>query len=535
MMKTIEKYKNAFMCREYILVSILIIFAILLSISQTILYVLHTPPGYTFLFIHNFIEDYYYYLHLMRQGWEGYWTATSWLTPEVYPGAVLNVFFLLLGHMARIFHIGIPMMYLFARISGGVLLLILVYVLIQKIFPKDRSKRIGAFVLVLFGTYWWGWQAGRPAVSLLAHQWTELDPIFRWSYIPHHLWSKVGMVSLIVLLIKPKKSVGYLLTISALTALTGLINPVVYATFLPLIGLWAGLEFLRNTEQRKNVWFYLPWICIVFSALVVGLYHRNLSLTLFPWTSYEIWEKTLQYSVRISDYAISLGPNFVLFLLAVPLIWRYGRTGTLLIAWVASSWVMLFGFRFLVPVTVERYLGGYQFIPIGIGAAEGLFFIAKRIIRKDYAIIVAGMLFLLMVYHFIGLSASLKEHRRYIAENATNPQVYIPDDLMHAFSYIEKETLRQSVVLAPYWISTMLPALTGTRVIGGHVLMTYLSGEKQKTLADFFAGVNVSPSDLFEKYNVVSVLAPVALQLPYKVVFHSDLFNVYSTQRMNEN
>ena len=294
---------------EYIFVSILILLTVTLSISQTILYAIKTPPGHTFLFIHNFIEDYYYYLHLMRQGWEGHVIATSWMTPEVYPGAVVNVFFLLLGHLARMFHIGIPVMYLLARISGGAVLLVLVYVLIQKIFPKDRAKRIGAFLLVIFGKYWWGWEIGGPTVSLLAHQWTELDPIFRWSYIPHHLWSKVGMVVLIILLIKPKKNIMYLFSMSVLTALTGLINPVVYATLLPLICLWAGLEFLRDKGNRKNVWFYLPWICIVLPALAVGLYHRNLSMTLFPWTSYAVWEKTLEYAVTITDYTVSLGPN----------------------------------------------------------------------------------------------------------------------------------------------------------------------------------------------------------------------------------
>ena len=102
---------------------------------------------------------------------------------------------------------------------------------------------------------------------------------------------------------------------------------------------------------------------------------------------------------------------------------------------------------------------------------------------------------------------------------------------MHAFSYIEKNTPHQSVILAPYYISTMIPALTGNRVIGGHALMTQNPGEKQQAIEDFFAGKNVPASDLLEKYNVFSILAPSTMQLPYETVFRSGEFTVYSVQQ----
>lgn len=469
------------------MVILLISVTLLLGISQTLLYVWHTPPGTVYPLVHNFIEDYYQYLDIMRQGFDGWWGATSRLTPEVYPRMFVSVFLLFLGHMARILHVSLPVAYFGARVLGGGVLMVLVYQFIRKIFPESYKKRIVAFCFVLFSTYVWGWGPNGPVVAPLTHAWTELDPIFRWSFVPHHLWSKVGMLAAFLLLSYPPH-IAYLLSLITLVLFMGFTNPVVYLTMVPVIFLYS---FLTREIMRPAI--------IIMGAGFVLLYHRYLQLNIFPWTSYLLWEQTLSYKVHPLDYAISLGPTLLLFILAIPTLWRNGRVGRLLISWAVSSWIMLYIVGPFVPVTPERFLGGYQFIPLAIGAAVWIFS-HKRLNLLCVA---------LLIYFSVGLYASFKEHAGYMAANRNNPQVYVPKELIDAFAYLSTHGNSEDVVMAPYEISTMIPAFTGRRVLAGHALFTKDIAAKKTLINDFFVGKNpVLPKD------TAWVLAPSSFAPP---------------------
>lgn len=465
------------------MIILLISVTLLLGISQTLLYIWQTPPGTVYPMVHNFIEDFYQYLDIMRQGYDGWWVATSRMTPEVYPRMFVSVFLLFLGHTARVFHISLPVAYFGARVLGGGVLMVLVYQLIRKIFPESYKARIVAFCFVLFSTYVWGWGPNGPVVGTLAHAWTELDPIFRWSFVPHHLWSKVFMLSAFLLLLRPFPFSFYLLPF--FVVLMGFTNPVVYVTFIPTLLLYAVLS-LRG-ESLRATWQSLIAIGV---AGVVLLYHRYLQLNIFPWTSYLLWEQTLKYKVNPFEYAMSLGPILILFVLAIPTLWHMGKVGRLLLSWAGSSWLMLYVIGPFVPVTPERFLGGYQFIPLGIGAAVWIFSLKRRGLFR------LGIVVLLFCYFVVGLYASFKEHAGYVAANRYNPQVYVPKELMDAFAYLSTHGSSEDVGVAPYEISTMIPAFTGRRVLAGHAMFTKDVAAKKTLINDFFAGKNpVLPKD----------------------------------------
>ena len=516
---------------ERFIVGLIIIAAILLSLSQTILYLWQTPEGFTFPLIHNFVEDYYQYLDIMRQGFDGWWGATSRLTPEVLPRMMVSLFLLLLGHAARIFHVSVPVMYTVARVGGGIALMILVYQLIRLVFPQSFAKRFTALCIVLFSTYFWGWGSAGPVVATLPHAWTEFDPIFRWSFVPHHLWSKVGMLAVFLLLIdgetrsRFRKRI-YILLVVALVIGMGFTNPVVYVTFIPTIILYAVLTL--HIKSKLSFEIGVAMVAVAVAGLVT-LYHRYLQTNIFPWTSYLLWEKTLSYKVNPVDYALSFGPTLVFFLLAVPTIWRMGRVGSLLLAWAGSSWIMLYIVGPLVPVTPERYLGGYQFIPLGIGAVGGIWVIAQwfdRVLKATPLAFARGglMKFVLIVilfsYFSIGLYASFIEHTGYVSANRNNPQVYVPNDLMDAFAYLRQNSQSEDVVMAPYEISTMIPGLTGRRVVAGHVMFTQDVGVKRAAINEYFTTRDSAAAQrILSSFNVRWVLAPSSWILPQDIGF----------------
>ncbi len=418
----------------------------------------------------------------MRQGFDGWWGATSRLTPEIYPRMFVSVFLLFLGHMARMFHVSLPVAYFAARVLGGGALMVLVYRLIRRTFPQSFFKRIIALCFVLFGTYFWGWGSSGPTVAPLTHAWTELDPIFRWSFVPHHLFSKVGMLAVFLLLLESR----YTFFLILLTLLIGFANPVAYATMIPAVFIYSilGRDIIR------------PAMVIITAGFVL-LYHRSLQLNIFPWTSYLLWEQTLRYKVNPLDYAMSLGPTLLLFILAVPTLWRLGRVGKLYLSWAAGSWIMLYIVGPFVPITPERYLGGYQFIPLGIGATVWIFSLNGRDLFR------LGIVILFLFYFAIGLYASFREHAGYVVGNRNNSQVYVPKELMDAFSYLSRNGNLEDIVMAPYDISTMIPAFTGRRVLAGHAMFTKDVAAKKALVNEFFSGHNpVLPK------NAAWVLAP---------------------------
>ncbi len=473
-------------------VALLIAGALVLSVSQTILYALGTPSGAVYPLVHNFVEDYYQYLDIMRQGFDGWWLATSRLTPEVYPRMVASVFLLFLGHAARALHVSLPMAYTGARVLGGIVLMTLVYQLSKRTFPQSLPKQLIAMAFVLFATSVWGWGPDGPTVAPLTHAWTELDPIFRWSFVPHHLWSKVGMVAAFLFLLK--RQTPYLIL---LTILMGFTNPVVYTTFVPTLLLFTLLSFARHSLAKLD-WRVFVAIGV---SIVVALYHRYLQTHIFPWTSYLLWEQTLGYRVSPFDYAVSLGPTLVLFVLATPALLRLGRIGNLYVAWATSSWVMLYLAAPFVPVTPERFLGGYQFIPMGIGAALWVFSLKRSHLLR------LGVVIFLFLYFAIGLRASFDEHLGYVAANRNNPQVYLSQELTDALTYLSQNGKPEDVVMAPYEISTMIPGLTGKRVLAGHTMFTYDVGKKRSAISDFFTARD---TQVARDYRVRWVLAPAS-------------------------
>lgn len=494
-----------------------------MSTSQTLLYAVYTPPATVYPLVHNFVEDYYQYLDVIRQGYDGWWGTTTRFTPELHPRMPVSIFLLAMGHIARAFHLWVPMAYTLARITGAIALMVLVYQLIKKTFPRFASQRHIAFAIVLFGTYWWGWSPSGPAVAPLVHAWTELDPLFRWSFIPHHLWSKVFMLAAFLVLLRQPSILHALLSI-LLVFLMGFTNPVVYVTFIPTLVLYTVLS-LRPSRMAwgSNV---TPPILAIVAAAPVLLYHRSLQMNIFPWTSYRSWEQALQYAVKPWDYAVSFGPTLPLCLLAVSVLWRMGSVGRLLIAWAASSWVMMYIASPFLPVTIERYLGGYQFIPVAIGSAVWIF--------SHERFTVLWLAFL--VYFSLGLYASFKEHATYVAANKNNTQVYIPADLMAAIVSLDRNGSPEDVVMAPYEISTMIPGFTGKRVIAGHTMFTQDVESKRAAIREFFTTSDGAAAErILTAHRVANILAPSSFHPDWSSsvlvpVYRNRAFSVFTRQ-----
>ena len=494
--------------KEVIFVTLLIFIGVATGMLQTVIDILATPSGKVFPLVHNYAADYYAYLSIMRQGFDGMWLATSRLTPENFPPQLIDVFLLFLGHLARWTGLTLPTVYTLARISGGLCLLLLTYVLICLVYPVSSLKRLTALMLVIFGTYFWGWEKGFPTVPNLTHLWTEFDPMVRLSYVPHQLWAKVFMLSSFILLISAEHKAYRLMFLAIAILLMGLSSPVALLTFIPTIFLWAFWEFGKNFLDNKSLRGLpvAPFLVAAVISLILAWYSRAVETGVFPWNSYKIWEESVRYPITFISYLQSLGPNFILFLIAIFAVQWKTTSGPLLAAWSFSGWIMVFGLGARLPIANIRFLEGYQFIPVSILAAEGLFFIAKKISadkKKIQGRVIAVILTFIIFYAVIGCIASLREHLHYLAGDIYDERIYVPEPEIGALTALNQNSVQNAVVMAPPEVSTMVPAFTSDRVIAGHALYTFEKDNKENELAAFYSYRDLSAArNILQKYHV---------------------------------
>lgn len=500
------------------------IVGVIVSMIQTIVDIAATPSDTAFPLVHNYAQDYYYYLHLMRQGFDGAWLATSKLTPEQFPAQFINPFFLGLGHLSRITNITLAQTYLLARIMGAFSLIALSYMLALLVYPRSSVKRIIALILVIFGSYWWGWGTQGPTVPSLVHLWTELDPMVRLSFIPHHLWSKVFMLATFLLILRSwGNTVGWkwVALIALGTALAGFFSPVVLVTMIPTLALLTVFFAADSIMEKKSILWraYVPIIASIMIGILVAFYHRRVELGVFPWTSYKPWEDAVRFSIRPIDYLQSLGPTFLLFLIALKPLW-HSRAGKLILAWAASGWIMAFGVGKFLPLWNIRFLEGYQFIPIAIGASVGLLMAAGRLdtlFRIQYSLVI--LLSLLLIHAGGAITASVNEHYQYLANDIHNSIIYVPVTTLEALTFLGKQTSRDAVILAPFDIGSMIPAYSSLRVVGGHNLMTLNALEKRAFIDRFNSFTN--PDAIIKQlqsFPIVYLWRPKYVTFPYETI-----------------
>jgi len=158
-----------------------------------------------------------------------------------------------------------------------------------------------------------------------------------------------------------------------------------------------------------------------------------------------------------------------------------------------------------IPLTNSRYLGGYQFIPIGIGAAIGIAVFSDwmyKTFRVNWKVTTIILIFLFGAYFSIGLWASWKEHDGYISANRWNIQVFVPDDTWEAITFLSTKK-GDDVVVAPLDISTMIPAFTSHRTVSGHKTITYEYEKKNIDLAEFYGRAShLQAKEFLKIYNV---------------------------------
>lgn len=504
------------MHKEGTIVTCLIIFSLLWSFFPTLYYIVHTPAGTIFPLIHNSHPDYYANLHFMRQGYEGKWLITGRFTPESYKPQFVQTFLAVLGHLTRIAHLELPLVYTLARLILGAGILIMTYQLVKKL-SNDVMTRLAACFFSFLGTSFW-WFRGPPSGSTFFYPleyWTGFDTLARITFLPHHIASiLLLLLSLYLFSFWGGERSWKIILPAGVAALSGFINPAPLLTFFFTLALFVALTILTHIQDHEHLRILIPNSIIVASiALFPLLYLYGVSHSTFPWTSYRDWEAKQIYPVDIISYILSLGPAFFLGIIGS---FKMAQTkkplAFLLIAWFIAPFFPLFIlkaiFANLFPISNMRFFQSAHYIPVGIMGGVGLIslveYTTKRLkmnMKSLFLIFFVPILIYSAGYWYFSLDREI--HRFEL--NAYN--IFLPKEFYEAFDFLNRETQEDSVILPGGYLANLIPAFTHNRSFWGHLVITSDIAEKDRLQAVIFAQKDTEKArEIINLYNISYLL-----------------------------
>jgi hypothetical protein len=453
--------------------------AILLAISclPYLIAWMATPPGYQFGGIISNPLDGNSYLGKMRQGWAGSWQFHLTYTPEPHQGAsLIYLFYLGLGHLARLTGSSLLLIYHVTRLLGGLTLLIVTYVLLTRLSDDPRERRLGFWLVGLSaGLGWIGTALGAFPIDLWV---PEAFTFFSLLTNPHFPLALALMVVVLIGVVWPAGGLRSWLIPGAAALALFLVHPLALIPLYAALGLYLLLK----------IWFDRKWPWLEFTAATsVGLFSAPLLLwgywiysanpIMAAWASQNVTP-----APPVSDVVLGYG---LVGLLAVPgavLVARErDRGGLALLAWSIACLVLAY-----LPFSLQRrFLTGLG-LPLAVLASLAVtrWLGPKLSARRERlaSVLVVGVSSMGTLFLLAVLSVGVLQRD---AQGGLFSHLYLSQDEMTAMEWL-LDRAQDEVVLASPRTSMFLPGRAGVRVVAGHPFETIHAEMKEAQVEAFF-------------------------------------------------
>jgi len=427
------------------------------------------------------------YLAKMYQGWQGHWLFQFLYNANPGDGAYLFIFYVFLGHLARVFFTPLILMFHLVRLGGTLVMLFELYKFMAVQFVEANSRRL-AFTLVALGSGV-GW-AALLFGQLTSDFWVAESYPFLSSYAnPHFPFSLAIMIWLLV----PKIS-GKVYTRNRE------IKEIIAACLLSIMSPF-GIVLIGLIEAGLFLW---KWIIVphkplkqLLSEQVEDLYGlARLVLGGGPMLVYYLWVvktnpvfvgwniQNITPAPPLWDLVVSLSPAFMLAILGVCYVYRRKiASGRLLFIWFFLTFALLY-----FPLNLQRRFILGIYIPLASLAVYGVQYLAQ-LQRNSYRSLSLGLLIISIPTNIIILLVAK------IGVDCHSPEIYLTKGENQALVWIEKHTKPDSLILAAPGTGVFIPAHTGRRVYYGHPYETVNAEDNKAIVERFFMGL-YRPEDI---------------------------------------
>ena len=520
----------------------IVVSAVILGLNLTplILQAKHTPPGRTFVLVHNNVQDFFFYQSLMNEGANGQWSTNDPYTTENHQSSFIFSYFLILGKISKALFLPYSYTYHAVRIVFGILLFAASYYLIY--FLKTPFPKLTFLLFVFAGPLLRNSNVNGEILPLpYMNWWTGMDAIRRSAYLPHHMIGGFLLVLIIISLLKYSKDFNYkyiIISILLSLLLSYIHTPSLFiilislpvAIFLFIITNRAvykeklQLSHLISGDAKRLSYLLIFWI-VGITCLFIMLLQTRLG---FPWSQYLSWEKKLQFpldreiigalgilvpfsiigiitSIKSKSFEkIFISCWLLTPILLLPFSSRIGISNIRLIQglpYLSLAITSIIGINYLntlvkrlfplirVSLTLNNKTGDARegshtemYRSMGNSSGRTRIRIMRNSFLKNLFLIAALILFSIFTYP--SLSWSLKDQIREFWPIFGN--VYIDNRLNNAFAFINKNYPKDTNTLSTFYSGNFLPAYTHTRSFIGHSGYTNNIEEKEQLVKIFF-------------------------------------------------
>lgn len=409
------------------------------------------------------------YLAKMRQGFDGAWAFTLPYTAQPGDPAPINLYYIFLGHLARWLHFPLILVFHLARLAGAAALLLALYHFCSRIFEDLRTRWLALGLTSLgSGLGWLALAFG----NFTPDFWVAEAYPFLASYANPHF--ALGLALQVFLLTPLRQSGLFTWQPRAIYFLASALISLVYPFGFAVVGIVLFLDVAWRLIRR------VPFRAQGERLLAVGvgggpyalyaLLLVNTHPVLSQWNA-----QNLTATPHLLDLVLAFSPALLLALgggyLALR---RRSSEYTLLVAWVASAFILIF-----VPINLQRRLLSGLFIPLGLLASFAVQSLTRNWRRWAWLPIVLIMLSLST--NTIILLAGINAIRTH------DSAIYISSDELEAFAWLEENAAPGALVLAAPETSNLLPAYSQTKVVYGHPFETVNAAQQLNLITAFFS------------------------------------------------
>ena len=439
------------------------------------------------------------YLAKMYQGWQGSLRFKLPYTIEQGEGGYLFLFYLALGHLARISGASLQLIYHLFRIGSAFSLVIGLWFFFGRVFNERRTRRL-AFGLALFGSGM-GWLVSFFGI-IGADFWVAEGYPFLSAYTNPHfplgLAIMLGFLapaapgnSQINSVLSVRQRIVFLISGFALAVLMPF-GVVITGVVLAAALVWEYMESPNNqesiTKRLSSILFYSQTgqklILLLLGSAPVLIYQVWISRSdpiLAAWNVQNITLSPSLWKLLIAYMPIVLAaiPG-IYFSLKAP-----EKRTRILLLWTGLGLLLLY-----IPWNLQRrFISGYMIPLAGLAAiALDRLYCRKRIVGMA----VLGLIIVLMVPTNLMIVLGGMQ-----AVENKDASLFLTKDEFLSLKWIEKNTDEQAAILASPEMGLLIPAYTGRRVWYGHPFETADAAGMEAKLLNIFAGASSEDSKEF--------------------------------------
>ncbi len=425
----------------------------------------------------------------MYQGLEGGWLFHLPYTPEQHQGVVLFVFYLGLGHLARLLNVPATLVFHTARLTGSMLMFLAFYRFIAN-YTDDVPQRRITWLLGVFGAGV-GWIAllfrhVSPDLLMLP----EAFPLQAAYANAHFPWALacallVAHILLSKWLAETDDYPDLNVETAALAASTVILVSTSPFVLLPL-SVGVAVLFIWIWQQRGQFpQRQFAWGLVVFLfGLPLAAYNAWAISRANP--VFHAWmQQNVTPSPPVWDYLIAFGPMLALALVAIWVSRRLLQPRDLfLLGWLLSAGVLLYA-----PLGLQRRFAMGLMFPLAIYAGRGLWRVVLPRVAEQWKVFGVALAFTTflpttIIAVVLPMMTSLS-----LSQQGGGPY-FVQRGELQAMAWLEARD-PGALVLASPETSLFLPVY-GLRVVYGHPFETLHAERRRQSVEAFYRGWDCS-------------------------------------------